>query len=122
MARKAVELDDRDAEAHTIQGMAALFMRHYDESLRRLETALEINSNLAFGYMWGGGYRCLARATRQGRTSRKRCASARATRPITGHSRFLGWLTLQTNATRKPPNRPKGPFTCIKNSRPPIAS
>ncbi|MGA7215004.1 MAG: hypothetical protein WBX20_12415 [Terrimicrobiaceae bacterium] len=36
MARKAVELDDRDAEAHTIQGMAALFMRHYDESLRRL--------------------------------------------------------------------------------------
>jgi adenylate cyclase len=60
MARKAVELDDRDAEAHTVLGMVALFMRRYEESLRRLETALEINSNLAFGYMWGGGYYALS--------------------------------------------------------------
>ena len=60
MARRAVELDDRDAEAHTILGMVALFMRRYDDSLRRLETALEINSNLAFGYMWGGGYYALS--------------------------------------------------------------
>jgi Flp pilus assembly protein TadD len=38
MARRAVELDDRDAEAHTILGMAALFIRRFDDSVRRLET------------------------------------------------------------------------------------
>ena len=56
MARRAVELDDRDAEAHTILGVVAVFMRSYGKSLRRLETALAINSNLAFAHMWGGGY------------------------------------------------------------------
>jgi adenylate cyclase len=60
MARRAVELDDRDAEAHTILGVVALFMRRFDDSLRRLETALEINSNLAFAHMWGGGYYALS--------------------------------------------------------------
>ena len=60
MARRAVELDDRDAEAHTILGVVALFMRRFDDSLRRLETALEINPNLAFAHMWGGGYYALS--------------------------------------------------------------
>jgi adenylate cyclase len=35
-------------------------MRRFDDSLRRLETALEINSNLAFAHMWGGGYYALS--------------------------------------------------------------
>jgi TolB-like protein len=60
LARRAVELDARDAEAHTILGVVALFMRRYDESYRRLETALGINPNLASAYMWGGGYFALS--------------------------------------------------------------
>lgn len=55
-ARKAVALDERDAEAHTILGVVALFMRQYDESLRRLDSALAIDPNLAFARMWGGGF------------------------------------------------------------------
>jgi TolB-like protein/class 3 adenylate cyclase/Flp pilus assembly protein TadD len=60
MARRAVELDHRDAEAHTILGVVALFMGRFDDSLRRLQTALEINPNLALAYMWGGGYYALS--------------------------------------------------------------
>jgi adenylate cyclase len=60
MARRAVELDHGDAEAHAILGVVALFLRRFDDSLRRLETALEINPNLALGYMWGGGYYALS--------------------------------------------------------------
>jgi TolB-like protein/class 3 adenylate cyclase/Flp pilus assembly protein TadD len=67
MARKAVELDERDAEAHTILGVVALFMRRFDESLRRLETALSINPNLAFAHMWGGGYYALSGESREAR-------------------------------------------------------
>jgi TolB-like protein/class 3 adenylate cyclase/Flp pilus assembly protein TadD len=60
MVRRAVELDDRDAEAHTILGVVALFMRRYDESRRRLITALEMTPNLAFAHMWGGGFYALS--------------------------------------------------------------
>jgi adenylate cyclase len=56
MATRAVELDARDAEAHTVLGVVALFLRRYDESYRRLETALDIDPNLAVAHMWGGGY------------------------------------------------------------------
>ena len=59
MARRAVELDHGDAEAHTVLGIVALFMGRFHDSLRRLETALEINPNLALAYMWGGGYYAL---------------------------------------------------------------
>jgi adenylate cyclase len=71
MARRAVELDDRDAEAHTILGVVALFMRRFDDSLRRLETALEINPNLALAYMWGGGYYALSCQGERARTHLK---------------------------------------------------
>ncbi len=60
MARVAVELDERDAEAHTILGSVALFMRRFDDARRCLETAIDINPNLAFARMWGGGYYALA--------------------------------------------------------------
>jgi TolB-like protein/class 3 adenylate cyclase/Flp pilus assembly protein TadD len=60
MARRAVELDYHDAEAHAILGVVALFMGQFDDSLRRLQTALEINPNLALAYMWGGGYYALS--------------------------------------------------------------
>lgn len=56
MARAAVEIDPRDAEAHTILGVVTLFTRDFDDAPRRLETALRLNANLAFPYMWGGGY------------------------------------------------------------------
>jgi adenylate cyclase len=56
MARRAVELDPRDAEAHTILGVVTLFTRDFDDAPRRLETALQLNANLAFPHMWGGGY------------------------------------------------------------------
>jgi adenylate cyclase len=59
MAKRAVELDSRDAEAHTILGVVALFMRRFDDCLRRLEIAVELNPNLASAYMWGGGYHAL---------------------------------------------------------------
>ena len=39
MARRAVALDDRDAEAHTILGMVALFMRRFDDSVRSHRSA-----------------------------------------------------------------------------------
>ncbi|MGO4722076.1 MULTISPECIES: tetratricopeptide repeat protein [unclassified Inquilinus] len=60
MARQAVDLDPRDAEAQTVLGMVALFLRRFDESQRRLETALALNPNLAFAHMLGGGYYALA--------------------------------------------------------------
>ncbi|MGK9169449.1 tetratricopeptide repeat protein [Inquilinus limosus] len=60
MARQAVDLDPRDAEAQTVLGMVALFLRRFDEAERRLETALAINPNLAFAYMLGGGHYALS--------------------------------------------------------------
>jgi adenylate cyclase len=60
MARQAVELDPRDAEAHAILGMVALFLRRYDDSERRLHTALNINPNLALAFMLGGGFYALS--------------------------------------------------------------
>ncbi|WP_052121601.1 adenylate/guanylate cyclase domain-containing protein, partial [Inquilinus limosus] len=60
MARQAVDLDPRDAEAQTVLGMVALFLRRFDESGRRLDTALAINPNLAFAHMLGGGYHALS--------------------------------------------------------------
>ncbi len=56
MAREAVEIDSRDAEAHTILGVVTLFTRDFNDATRRLETALQLNVNLAFAHMWGGGY------------------------------------------------------------------
>ena len=60
MARQAVDLDPRDAEAQTVLGMVALFLRRFDEAQRRLETALAINPNLAFAHMLGGGHYALS--------------------------------------------------------------
>lgn len=71
MTNRAVELDDRDAEAHTILGGVALFMRRYDESFRRLDTALAINPNLAFAHMWGGGGFALSGDSARARESLK---------------------------------------------------
>ena len=56
MAREAVALDGRDAEAHTILGAVMLFARDFEDAPRRLETALALNANLAAAHMWGGGY------------------------------------------------------------------
>jgi adenylate cyclase len=59
-ARKAVDLDPRDAEAHTILGMVALFMRRHDAAERQLERAVALNPNLALAFMLGGGFWALS--------------------------------------------------------------
>ena len=69
MARQAVDLDPRDAEAQTVLGMVALFLRRFDEAERRLETALAINPNLAFAHMLGGGHYALSGQAEQARQS-----------------------------------------------------
>jgi TolB-like protein len=50
IARKAVELDERDALAHFIYGRALLSCKAYRESLAELESAVELNPNLAVVY------------------------------------------------------------------------
>src|SRR5690606_22383097 len=59
-ARQAVDLDARDAEAHAILGMVALFMRRHDEAERQLERAIALNPNLALSFMLGGGFYALS--------------------------------------------------------------
>ncbi|MCX8279774.1 adenylate/guanylate cyclase domain-containing protein [Phyllobacterium sp. 0TCS1.6C] len=71
MARKAVELDDRDAEAHMILGSVALFMRRFEDSGRSLDTAIGLNPNLASARMWGGGYYALTGDIEQARHALK---------------------------------------------------
>jgi TolB-like protein/Tfp pilus assembly protein PilF len=50
IARKAVELDERDAFAHFACGRALLARKEYRESLAELESALALNPNLAVVY------------------------------------------------------------------------
>jgi DNA-binding SARP family transcriptional activator len=45
LARKAVELDDRDHRAHCILGMAQLYARDYGAAHRQLSKALALNPN-----------------------------------------------------------------------------
>jgi DNA-binding SARP family transcriptional activator len=45
LARKAVELDDRDHRAHCVLGVAKLYGRDYDGARRQLLRALELNPN-----------------------------------------------------------------------------
>jgi tetratricopeptide (TPR) repeat protein len=45
LARRAVELDDRDNRAHCILGVAQLYARDYAGARRQLVTALELNPN-----------------------------------------------------------------------------
>ena len=45
LARRAVELDDRDHRAHCILGVAQLYGRDYDGARRQLLRALELNPN-----------------------------------------------------------------------------
>ena len=45
LARKAVELDGRDHQAHCILGMAQLYGGDYDAAYRQLSRALELNPN-----------------------------------------------------------------------------
>jgi TolB-like protein len=45
LARKAVELDERDHRARCILGLAQLYARDYEAARRQLERALELNPN-----------------------------------------------------------------------------
>jgi len=49
-AQSAVAIDDRDALAHTALGLVDLFSRRYDDAIRRLEGAIDLNVNLAYAY------------------------------------------------------------------------
>lgn len=53
MARRALELDDTLAEAHTALGYALLtYDRNYAESNREFKRAIELNPNYATAYQW----------------------------------------------------------------------
>lgn len=49
-AKKAVAIDDRDAWAHTALGLVDLISKRYDDAVRRLENAIDLNPNLANAY------------------------------------------------------------------------
>jgi len=49
-AQKAVEIDDRDAWAHTALGLVDLISKRYNEAVSRLENAIDLNPNLANAY------------------------------------------------------------------------
>ncbi len=49
-ASLAVQLDDQNANAHAILGMALCFGRKFDEALIYLLRAIDLNPNLAIGY------------------------------------------------------------------------
>jgi tetratricopeptide (TPR) repeat protein len=53
MARRALELDDNLAEAHTALGYALLtYDRNYEEAEKHLKRAIELNPNYATAYQW----------------------------------------------------------------------
>lgn len=59
-AQSAVAIDDRDAWAHTALGLVDLISKRYDNAVRRLERAIDLNPNLANAY--GGLGQALALA------------------------------------------------------------
>jgi tetratricopeptide (TPR) repeat protein len=54
-ARKALELDDSLAEAHTALGQALFSDREFAESGREYERAIELNPNYATAHQWYAG-------------------------------------------------------------------
>jgi TolB-like protein/Tfp pilus assembly protein PilF len=49
-AQSAVAIDDRDAWTHTALGMVDLISKRYDNAVRRLKRAVDLNPNLANAY------------------------------------------------------------------------
>jgi TolB-like protein/cytochrome c-type biogenesis protein CcmH/NrfG len=49
-AQSAVEIDDRDAWAHTALGLVDLISKRYEDAVFRLEKAIDLNPNLANAY------------------------------------------------------------------------
>ena len=49
-ARKAIELDDRDAMTHFTCGRALLARKDYEGAIAELHSAVELNPNMAVGY------------------------------------------------------------------------
>ncbi len=47
LAQRAIELDDRDAQAHMVLGLLHLLRGHHDEAIVELETAVELNPSYA---------------------------------------------------------------------------
>jgi tetratricopeptide (TPR) repeat protein len=50
LAKKAAAIDDQDAWTYSILGLVDVVLRQYEEGIRRLEAALEINPNFAMGF------------------------------------------------------------------------
>lgn len=50
LAKMAAAIDDQDAWTHSILGLVDVVLRQYDDGIRRLEAALEINPNFAMGF------------------------------------------------------------------------
>jgi adenylate cyclase len=54
MARRAVELDDKDAYAHYVRAWAALLMREHDDAIAAAQKSIDLTPNFALGfYMLG---------------------------------------------------------------------
>ncbi len=49
-ARQAIALDSQNASGHGMLGMAACFLREFEESEKALQTAIDLNPNMAIGY------------------------------------------------------------------------
>jgi adenylate cyclase len=49
-AKNAIAKDDRDAWAHTAMGLVDLISRRYDDAIRRLKRAVQLNPSLANAY------------------------------------------------------------------------
>ena len=62
-ARKAVALDDRDANAHRVLGMANMFRRRFEGAVVSLETAIDLDPNNAIAHGAFGGVLALAGRT-----------------------------------------------------------
>ena len=60
IARRAVQADDQDADAHTSLAIHELFTDRHDEALRRLRRAIELNPNSSFAHGYVGAVHAFA--------------------------------------------------------------
>jgi adenylate cyclase len=59
-ARRAVEIDDADANAHTALAIYELFLSRHEDARRRLRRALDLDPNSAFARGYLGTAHCFA--------------------------------------------------------------
>ena len=83
-ARRAVAIDDGDANAHTALAIYDLFQGRHEEARRRLRRALDLDPNSAFARLSRGELR-LRRRLRRRLAGSRRGDPAQPARPAAGH-------------------------------------